>query len=295
MNNLNWERLRIFKAVLEAGSMAEAARQLGVSQPTVSRQIRVLEEELDQRLVDVTPDGVYPTRAGAKLKPILDDMAVAASAVTKAGAADAKPELVRITCGPWMALFLGGKIGNLAKQSENTIIDIVSSVAFADLPRREADIAIRNKRPKSGRIKLKSLPHFSWAAYGAKSLIKNRRVAFDERRFERFEWFTLSDEFEHFPSVRWLKKHLQKPPLATFSHSVNLLDAVRGGNGMAIMPCFAGDPDDNLRRCSKPFFPNNDGHWLVLAEDVARRPAVRNLADRIIECLEDNRAVLDPS
>ena len=294
MNNANWERLRIFNAVLESGSLAAAARRLRISQPTVSRQVRALEDELGEALIDITPEGALPTNAGLRIAPALEEMLNAAASIGALVERAPEARIVRITCGPWMAGFLGRHLGGLLTDPPAFYLEIAPSTSFADLVRREADIAIRNQRPKSGNIKLKKLPDYAFAPYGARKLVRGQKAAFDKRRFSQFNWAALAGEFDHFPSARMLASQLKVRPVARFSLSTNLLDGVKSGHVLALLPCFAGDAEKELVRLGRPFVPDYGGHWLVMAEDAARRPHVRHAADRLIELLLKNSRVLKP-
>ena len=295
MNSLNWERLRIFKAVLESGSLAGAARRLGLSQPTVGRHVRALELEMDEALVDITPDGVLPTVAALQMAPALDDMTRAADSIASLQEASRDTPTVRISCGPWLSAWLSRNIEDLLGRPVDTHIELVSTIAFADLPRREAHVAIRNQRPRQQQLVVRRLPDYACAAYGAASLVGEDPCAFDERRFARFEWAALAEELEHFPTARWLSSRIGKEPVVRFSASTNLLDAVKGGAVLAVLPCFAGDREDDLVRISKPFIPDYGGHWIVLADDVRRRPHVRRVSDRIVAFLKANEGLMLPS
>src|SRR5258705_11931080 len=57
-------QIRDFLAVVESGGIRAAARELGVSQPAITRSVRRLEAELHTRLLQRTPTGVVPTQAG---------------------------------------------------------------------------------------------------------------------------------------------------------------------------------------------------------------------------------------
>jgi DNA-binding transcriptional LysR family regulator len=65
MMNMNWDDLRIFLSVARAGSLSAAARALKVSQPTVGRRLKALEDTLGTRLFDRLPEGFAPTSSGA--------------------------------------------------------------------------------------------------------------------------------------------------------------------------------------------------------------------------------------
>lgn len=294
MKTLNWERLRIFNAVLESGSLAAAARRLRISQPTVSRQVRALENELGEALIDVTPDGALPTSAGLRLAPALEEMLNAAASIGALVEQAPEARIVRITCGPWMAAFLSRHLNSLLSDPPAFFLEIAPSTSFADLVRREADIAIRNQRPKSGSIKIKKLPDYAFAPYGSRRLVRSRKAAFDKRRFSSFNWAALAGEFDHLPSARMLASQLKVRPVARFSLSTNLLDGVKSGHVLALLPCFAGDAEKDLIRLGRPFVPDYGGHWLAMAEDSARRPHVRRAADCLIELLQKSSRVLKP-
>jgi DNA-binding transcriptional LysR family regulator len=294
LNSPNWERLRIFKAVLESGSLSEAARRLRISQPTVSRQVKALEREFDEILVEITPDGILPTAAALRITPALDEMALAAEKLGFANTDLNSVPVVRVTCGPWLAGFISRNISELIGQPVDTEIELVSSVAFADVPRREADLAIRNRRPENSRLTMRKLPDYACAVYGAEELVKNHEDAFDNRRFSTFNWATFVGESEHFPTARWLSSKLKKNSVVRFSTSINMLDAVRGGQVLAVLPCFAAESENGIVRVSDTFVPDYGGHWLIMPDDLRRRPYVRRIAGRIVEFLNRNHALLQP-
>ncbi len=287
MNTPNWERLRIFKAVLESNSLSGAARQLGVSQPTISRQIRTLEKELGEVLINTTPDGVEITKQGLRLAPLVEDMMRSALQIVSDAVDTVSTPVVRIACGPWVASLIARHVIEMTESPATCQLEIVSSILFADIPRREADIAIRTKKPEKGRMKVRRLPHFNYAVYAAESLVAGRESAFDDRRFSRFEWAMLLPELDHFPTSKWLKAHCNKAPLLRCSTSINLLDAVKSGHVLAILPAFIGDNEHILKRVSSPFIPDHGQIWMVLPDDVGRRPHVRAVADRLVALFAD--------
>lgn len=294
MKSLDWQRLHILGVVLESNSLSEAGRRLGLSQPTVSRQIRALEKEFGESLVDVTPDGSHPTAAAMLLAPMLKEMMQAANAVSSLELTPTDNPVVRVTCGPWAAALLSRNIRRLVGDPADTEIEIVSSITFLDLPRRQADIAIRNQKPGGKRLVLKRLPDYACAVYGASRLVKDHGEAFSEQRFSEFDWVALVEELDHFPTARWLASRLKSRPVARVSTSTNLLDAVKGGTVLAVLPCFAGELEDEIARLGDTFVPDYGGHWMVLGEDFRRRPHVRRAADRITALLAENQALLMP-
>ncbi len=288
MKTPNWHRLRILKSVLDNESFSEAARQLHISQPTVSRQIKTLENELGQTLVLATPEGIAPTAAAQKLLPGLEDMEKAVLKISRCKNDDPETPTIRIACGPWIASFLARNAAAIAGTQPDCHIDIASSVLFADMPRQEADIAIRTQRPDRGSMRVRRLPHYHYAVYGSERLVKNRPEAFDERRFTAFSWAMMAQELDHFATSAWLLSQGVKNPALRCSASINLLDAIKSATMLAVVPCFTGDNEPGFVRVSKPFVPETGRIWMVLPDDVNRRPALRQAADRLVALFEAN-------
>lgn len=286
MKNVNWQRLRILKAVLDQESFSEAARSLGISQPTVSRQIKTLEDEIGESLMLVTPEGVVPTEAAQKLLPDLEEMARTAARIERVKSERPSTPTVRIACGPWLASFFAKHASHIIGEPVDCHLDIASSVLFADMPRREADIAIRTQRPEKGSMRVRRLPHYHYAVYGAKALVENRPEALDERRFTEFNWAMMAEELDHFATSKWLIGKGVKNPVLRCSASINLMDAVRSGGLLAVVPCFAGDAEPSFMRVSQPFVPDAGRIWMVLPDDVNKRPHVRRVADRLVDLFE---------
>jgi DNA-binding transcriptional LysR family regulator len=165
---VQWDDLRIFIAVIETGSLSAAARRLKLSQPTVGRRILALEASLGTRLFDRLPRGYALTAAGSALRPIAADMAVAADAIERQRPTleDSMGGTVRIAAGSWMSRFLSYHAAELSDGLPGVSLEVFNAYQFANLARREADLALRNRRPEDGRLAVRRLPHPSYAIYG---------------------------------------------------------------------------------------------------------------------------------
>lgn len=80
-------QLRAFAAVADAGQLTRAAERLHISQPALSAQIKALEEELEVRLFERTPNGMQPTRAGRELLEHAEKVLSTAEALRQAARA----------------------------------------------------------------------------------------------------------------------------------------------------------------------------------------------------------------
>lgn len=137
-------------------------------------------------------------------------------------------------------------------------------------------------------MRVRRLPHYHYAVYGHQTLVEGNTSAFDARRFQDFSWAMLAPELDHFATSKWLLERGVHNIILRCSASVNLLDAVRSGSVLAVIPCFAGDAEPALRRVSEPFVPDTGRIWMVLPDDVNRRPAVRQAADRIVSLFQSS-------
>ena len=81
MMKLDWDDLRIFLTISEQGNLSAASRALKVSQPTVGRRLKALEDNLGTVLFDRLPDGLALTTHGEQLIPLAQNMEQAANAV----------------------------------------------------------------------------------------------------------------------------------------------------------------------------------------------------------------------
>jgi DNA-binding transcriptional LysR family regulator len=148
---IDWNRIRAFLATVEEGSLSAAARSLGLTQPTLSRQVSALEEELGIMLFERIGRGLMLTSAGIELLEHTRAMGEAARRVSFAaeGQMQALEGLVRITASDvFSAYVLPPFLHRLRRRAPRLEIDIVAANDIRDLMRREADIAIRHVRPE---------------------------------------------------------------------------------------------------------------------------------------------------
>ena len=156
----DWTLVRSFLAVLDAGSLMGAARQLGAQQPTLSRHITELEAQLGAPLFERTGRGVLPTALALAITDAARQMA--ASADTLAGtltrSREATTGTVRITSSEVAASYLLPPVLAQLQQAEPGIqIELVASNQISNLLRREADIAVRMVRPAQGSLVARKL------------------------------------------------------------------------------------------------------------------------------------------
>ncbi|MGC1487215.1 MAG: LysR family transcriptional regulator [Albidovulum sp.] len=146
----DWNRMHAFLATANEGSLTAAARSLGLTQPTLSRQISALEKELGLMLFERVGRGLVLTAAGRKMQHHVQDMGAAADKVALAalGQAQSIEGEVRITASDILsAVLLPRAVCKIKTLAPNLVIDVIAANDVRDLMRREADIAVRHVRP----------------------------------------------------------------------------------------------------------------------------------------------------
>jgi len=147
----DWNQTRAFLVTAEEGTLSAAARALGMTQPTLGRQVASLEAALGVTLFERVGRSLALTESGLELLEHARIMGEAANRMSLAasGRSQAIEGEVRITATHVMsAFFLPEAIKRLQTLAPGITIDVVASNTVRDLQRREADIAIRHVRPE---------------------------------------------------------------------------------------------------------------------------------------------------
>ncbi|MEL6646302.1 MAG: LysR family transcriptional regulator [Pseudomonadota bacterium] len=157
---MDWDKLRIFHAVADAGSLTHAGDQLHLSQSAISRQIRALEESLNATLFHRHARGLILTEQGELLFDATRAMAKRLDTAT-ARIRDSEEEVfgelrVTTTIG-FGTLWLAPRLPTLFEKYPDLNLDLMLEERVLDLPMREADVAIRMKEPSQADLIRKRL------------------------------------------------------------------------------------------------------------------------------------------
>ena len=171
---MDWDKLRIFHAVADAGSLTHAGDTLHLSQSAVSRQIRALEDSLNTTLFHRHARGLILTEQGE----LLFDATVAMTKRLDAAAArirDSEEEVfgeLRVTTTTGFgSLWLAPRLSKLYDLYPDLTIDLMLEEKVLDLPMREADVAIRMKEPSQADLVRKRLMNIRMRLYASPEYI----------------------------------------------------------------------------------------------------------------------------
>jgi DNA-binding transcriptional LysR family regulator len=244
--SLDWEKLRLFDVVAEAGSFTEAARRLHMSQPALSRQIAALEDSLGAKLFHRHARGLAMTHEGEQLRSATSDMH---ERVDKAAQAiDASRErptgAIRLTTTvSFGSTWLARQLGDFLDLFPDISVHLMLTDADLDLAKREADVAIRFHRPFQSELMqrpLAGIRHYLVASpdYIARhgeprhvnDLDQHRLIAYGEAAPDYLKGINWILELGHEGSPR--------AAALTINNSHGVLQAVEAGAGIAALPSY---------------------------------------------------------
>lgn len=172
--NFDWNQVRAFLATVEEGSLSGAARVLGLTQPTLGRQVTALEERLGVTLFERSGRALILTPTGQELADHVRTMGEAATKLSLAasGQATSVEGRVKVTASEmYSAYILPEMIMSLRRRHPGIVIEIVATNSLSDLRRREADIAVRNTQPTDPDLIARRMPDQRGGLYAVPDLI----------------------------------------------------------------------------------------------------------------------------
>lgn len=153
--NFDWNQVRAFLATAEEGSFSAAARALKSTQPTLTRQVSGLENELNVVLFERGPRGLTLTAPGRELLSHVQDMGSAAGRISMVamGQSEGLTGEVSVTAVDFACKqYVFDAVDDLKNIAPGISIRILASNEVQNLALREADIAIRHVRPSQSEL-----------------------------------------------------------------------------------------------------------------------------------------------
>ena len=172
---MDWDKLRIFHAVADVGSLTHAGDKLNLSQSAVSRQIRGLEEQLNTNLFHRHARGLILTEQGELLFDATTAMTKrldAAAARIRDSEEEVFGELRVTTTTGFGTLWLAPRLPKLYEKYPDLKVDLMLEERVLDLPMREADVAIRMKEPSQADLIRKKLMMIRMCLYASPKYLK---------------------------------------------------------------------------------------------------------------------------
>jgi DNA-binding transcriptional LysR family regulator len=296
MNTLDWSALRDFIAMADTGSLSKAAKRLRVSQPTLSRRIADLEEQLKARLFVRTPRGLLLTDDGEAVLEGARRVEQEALAIERR--ADAAQQrltgTVRVSLTEGLGTqWLPRKLARFHAEHPELCVELVVENRAVDLVRREADIAVRLFRPSQPDLVAKKAGEVVMGLYGAKSYFKRLGKPQSVRALREHNLVGFEETMGRNPAVQRLESLFDRARIVHRSNSFNgQLSATLAGIGVGVHDCFLADAEPSLERILHQHFNHVMEVWLVTHSDVRRSARIRAVYDFIAAAMAEDRAIL---
>ena len=263
----DWNRARAFLVTVEEGSLSAAALALDMAQPTVGRQVSALEEELGVSLFERTNSGLVLTQSGADLMEQVKAMADAATNLSRvaSGHVDTVEGIVCISATEMMAAFvLPPIIEKLRQQWPKIEIEIIASSETSDLSRREADIAIRNFRPKQQDLIVKRVKDTLGHLYASKGYLENLDGRESPQDLNNADFFGVdrSNRIISYLNKFGFELKPSNFPIIIANHLVQW-EMVKHGSGIGFMLANIGDKEPLVERVLPDFPAFETESWLI--------------------------------
>ena len=248
---MDWDKLRIFHAVADAGSLTHAGDALHLSQSAVSRQIRALEESLNCTLFHRHARGLILTEQGELLFEATRSMRRrldAATARIRDSADGIYGELRVTTTTGFGTIWLAPRLSRLYEQYPNLKIDLILAESVLDLPMREADVAIRMKEPSQADLIRRRLMDVTMRFYASKTYIDRHGMPETAEALSRHRLIAQNTGSRQVSEgMKWIAPFLAENDTGrlTVNNYFGILQTVKEGLGIGALPNYVivGQPD----------------------------------------------------
>jgi DNA-binding transcriptional LysR family regulator len=249
---MNWDKLRIFHAVADAGSLTHAGDLLNLSQSAVSRQIRGLEESLNATLFHRHARGLILTEQGELLfdaTTAMNKRLDTASARIRDSEEEVFGDLRVTTTTGFGTLWLAPRLSKLYEQYPDLRVDLMLEERVLDLPMREADVAIRMKEPSQADLIRKRLMTVKMQLFATQSYLDENGMP---ERLEDLSRHRLICQNVNSPQVGAssnLVQHLltyDVKSLLTVNNYFGVLQAVLQNLGVGMLPDYVSQDEARL-------------------------------------------------
>ena len=274
---MNWDDLRFLLAIVRASTLTEAAKSLGVTQTTVTRRLTALEERVGVRLVSRTSQGIVVTEHGRAVASAATDIEERVAELDRMllGRDDTLEGRLRVATVDMVAHYDVALFRSFNERYPGVTLEITTGLDNRDLGRDEADVAIRWTNNPSKPLVGRRIGPVPFALFANKALVE--RIGADAP-LEAFPWLAWMRELDTVVTSPWMRDQTpEHRVVGRYNSALSLHAAVRGGLGIAFMPCMYAGPDLVCLRPTQPGFEYDV--WLLVHPEARSAARVRAFLD----------------
>jgi DNA-binding transcriptional LysR family regulator len=259
-NPMDWDRLRIFHAVADAGSFTHAGHDLGLSQSAVSRQISALEQELNVPLFHRHARGLILTEQGEMLYRTAHDVftKLAAAQARLMDSKDKPTGELRITTTVGLgSVWLTPRIAEFIELYPEISVVLLLEDRELDLSMREADVAIRLRRPVQPDLIQRKLFTVHHHLYASPDYVRRKGMPKVLQDLDSHNILIFGSTSGFFTNINWLETAGRtdgggRRSILKVNNAYGLRRAVEAGLGIASLPDYIVGKDSPLVQIQLP-------------------------------------------
>ncbi len=253
---MDWDKLRVFHAVAEAGSFTHAGDTLNLSQSAVSRQISALEESLQVPLFHRHARGLILTEQGEQLnrtvREVFAKLAMTEALLTESKEKPAGRIKVTTTVG-FGSAWLAPRIEAFLRAYPDVAMTLLLDDTDLDLAMREADVAIRMHPPKQPDLVQRHLMTLGWVVCASPDYLKAHGVPQRAEDLDEHQLILFGEYRKPVEDINWLAETGRRPgsprrALLEVNSTQAMLLAIQSGLGIGAMPDFMIDESSGVVR-----------------------------------------------
>ena len=295
---MDWDKLRTFHIVAEAGSFTHAGEVLDLSQSAVSRQISALEDSLDIKLFHRHARGLILTESGELLSNTAKDIFGKLSMV-QARLLDNKNQpsgTMRLTAPGFLgSTWLVPRLSELHAKYPELQISLILEDRVLNLNMREADAAIRLFKPDEKELKYTKIGTINFHICGSK------------KYFEKYgKPKSMKDLKDHiligypdgtpapFDDPNWLFRQANvktdnNPKIIKINSLYGIYEAVRNNSGLAALPDYLAANDKNISPCFEKAECPSVKMYFVYSEERKNSNRIKLLQEFLSENIKNSK------
>jgi DNA-binding transcriptional LysR family regulator len=287
---MDWDKLRIFHAVADAGSFTHAGHELLLSQSAVSRQVSALEEDLHVTLFHRHARGLILTEQGEVLYRTAHEVFTKLNAAkTRLMDSKEKPSgALRITTTVGLgSVWLTPRMTEFMELYPDILVTLLLEDGELDLSMREADVAIRLRRPVQPDLIQRKLFTVHHHLYASVDYVKKHGIPKSIEDLDKHKIVTFGETEGYLTNLNWLEsigrsEGSPRQPVLRVNNAYGLRRAVQAGAGIASLADYIVAADSNLVQIDLPLEAPQFDTYFVYPEELKETKRVTAFRDFIV-------------
>lgn len=295
---MDWDKLRVFHAVAEAGSFTHAGEILNLSQSSVSRQVSSLEQSLNVPLFHRHARGLKLTETGETLyataKDVFAKVAIAESLVSESRDKPQGPLRITTTVA-FGSIWLTERLKEFIELYPDIQVTLIVAEDELDLSMGEADVAIRMSPPTQGDLVRRPLLGMHHRVFASPVYLKDHGTPHNVEDLDSHQIIAYDDSFHQpFTDINWLMAAGRdegdaRDPVLRVNNIYAMFRAAASGLGIASLPDYMGQLAHDL----VPIMPELEGPkfdvYLVYPEELRHSQRIVAFRDFLLRSISTRR------